>query len=364
MPRKRDSRFRSGSKKRRPARKVGSPPGSLEHVGEKRAEKVRLHLIEYAGEQLEERDLPGPQEALASRESERVSWINVDGLHDVSVIDQLGDLFSVHPLVKEDILHTGQRPKIEDFGSYIFIVLRMLRRDEGSGAIESEQVSLIVTSGAVLSFQECPGDVFEPVRERIRHARGRIRHRGPDYLAYALMDAVVDHYFVVLDALGEELGAVEEKMMGEPDPSTLQEAYRLKSRILQLHKSARPLRELVSVLQRIESPLVGNDTPLFLRDLYDHAVRVVDTIEMQRELSSGLADLYLSMAGHRMNEVMKVLTIMATIFIPLTFLAGIYGMNFEFMPELRWRWGYPALLGLMLAIFLGMLYFFKKRKWL
>jgi magnesium transporter len=279
-------------------------------------------------------------------------------------LEKLGAAFELHPLVLEDILNTEHRPKCEDCDDYFFIVLKMLSLDDGTEEIRAEQVSIILGPAYVLSFQEREGDVFDGVRQRIHNGKGRLRALGPDYLAYALIDSVVDSYFAILEKIGDRIEALEEELIVDPDPTTLQKIHRFKRQMILLRKSVWPLREIVGELQREESPLIRASTGIFLRDVYDHTIHVVDTVETFRDIISGMLDLYLSSISNRMNEVMKVLTIMATIFIPLTFIAGIYGMNFEFMPELKWRWGYAGVWFVMVGVFAALLLYFKKRKWL
>ena len=293
-----------------------------------------------------------------------VTWINIDGLQEVGIIEKIGAHFGIHPLVLEDILHTGQRPKAEDLGDYLFVVLRMLYYDEREDVMISEQVSLLLGPNYVISFQERGGDVFNPIRERIRNSKGHIRKGGADYLAYALLDAIVDHYFVILEKLGEKIESLEEELVTNPTPETLQTIHTLKRELIFLRKSVWPLREVISGLEREASPLITEPTGIYLRDVYDHTIQVIDTIETYRDMVSGMLDIYLSSVSNRMNEVMKVLTIIATIFIPLTFIAGIYGMNFKYMPELEWHWGYFLVLLVMTIIIAFMVFHFKRKKWL
>jgi len=294
-----------------------------------------------------------------------VTWVNIDGLHDIEIMEKIGKHFGLHPLVLEDILNTEQRPKIEDFDDYIFVVLKMLYYDENEGEIRAEQISIILGSNFVLSFQERVGDIFNPLRDRIRNAKGRVRKMGPDYLAYSLLDAIVDNYFVVLEKLGEQIEGMEEELVTNPTPETLQRIHNLKREMIFLRKSVWPLREVVSRLERGESPLIKEATGIYLRDVYDHTIQVIDTIETYRDMLSGMLDIYLSSISNRMNQVMKVLTIIATIFIPLTFVAGIYGMNFEYMPELKWHWFYPKAFWLvMLGVAALMLVYFRRKRWL
>ncbi|MCL7415908.1 MAG: magnesium/cobalt transporter CorA [ANME-2 cluster archaeon] len=345
-------------------RKAGLPPGTLEHVGEKKVETVKICIIDYDEAHFEEKEAMTVEECFPFKETPTVTWINIDGLHEVNIIEKVGQLFEMHPLVMEDILHTGQRPKCEDFDSYIFIVLKMLLFEEAKNIIQAEQVSFILGSNFVISFQEGEGDIFNPVRERIRKSKGRIRKMGGDYLAYALMDAIVDHYFVILEKLGERIEEIEEELVTNPVPQTLQTIHELKREMIFLRKSVWPLREVFSGLERGESSLIQESTTIYLRDVYDHTIQVIDTIETFRDMVSGMLDIYLSSVSNKMNEVMKVLTIIATIFIPLTFIAGVYGMNFEYMPELGWQWSYPLVWIVMIGIGFSMSLYFKKKKWL
>jgi magnesium transporter len=271
----------------------------------------------------------------------------------------------LHPLVLEDILTTDQRPKMEDYDEYLYIVLRMLYyNDDHDDEVTTEQMSLILGMNFVLSFQERESDIFTPIIERMRNGKGRLRRMGADYLAYALMDSIVDHYFVILEKLGEKIEYLEDQLVVQATPATLQQIHGLKREMIFLRKSVWPLREVVGRMERGGSPLIRESTLVYLRDIYDHTIQVMDTIETFRDILSGMLDIYLSSISNRMNAVMKVLTVIATIFMPLTFIAGVYGMNFKYMPELEWHWGYPAIWGLMVTIALFMLYFFKKKKWL
>jgi magnesium transporter len=347
------------------SKKIGLSPGTLVHIGNKKVGKTKIRVIDYDESQLEEKEVEKIEECFPFKEKPTVTWINIDGLHEVEIIEKIGKCYDVHPLVLEDIVNTGQRPKMEDFDDYIFVVLKMLYYDEKENEVIAEQLSLILGSNFVVSFQERVGDVFDPIRERIRNAKGRIRKVGADYLAYALIDAVVDNYFIILEKLGEKIESMEEELVTNPTPETLQTIHNLKREMIFLRKSVWPLRELISGLEREESSLIHESTGLYLRDVYDHTIQVIDTIETYRDMLSGMLDIYLSSVSNRMNEVMKVLTIIATIFIPLTFVAGIYGMNFEFMPELKWHWVYPWAFWLIIAGITGFLvFYFKRKKWL
>ena len=346
------------------SKKVGLPPGTLVHIGEKRTEKVRIAIIDYDEAQFQEKEAKTTEECFPFKDKPTVTWINVDVIHQLDIIEKIGRHFNLHPLLLEDIVNTGQRPKMEDFEDHIFAVLKMLYYDEKDNEIKAEQVSIILGSNFIISFQEREGDVFNPIRERIRNGKGRIRKMGTDYLAYCLMDAIVDNYFIILEKVGEKIESIEEKLITNPTPETLREIHKLKKEMVFLRKSVWPLREVISGLERGESALIKESTGIYLRDVYDHTIQVIDTIETFRDILSGMLDVYLSSVSNRMNEVMKVLTIIATIFIPLTFIAGIYGMNFRYMPEVGWRWGYFAVLCVMLIIGSGMVIYFRKKKWL
>lgn len=348
----------------------GLPPGELVHIGEKKTENVKITLIDYDESNFQEKEIKDIKDCFPFKDKPTVSWINIDGLHQVDVIESLGKHFDIHPLVLEDILNTDQRPKVENFEAYFFFVVKMIFLDEKRKEIHAEQVSIILGENFVISFQESIGDVFDQVRERIRTSKGRIRKLGADYLAYSLMDAVVDNYFSILERIGDQVEKIEEKLVSNPSPETLQTIHDLKREIIYLRRSVWPLREVISNLQRDESELIKKSTDVFLRDLYDHTIQVIDTIETFRDMVSGMLDIYMSSISNKMNEVMKVLTIFAAIFIPLTFIAGIYGMNFNTsvspfnMPELNWFWGYPMALTIMLCVSISMLVYFKRKKWL
>jgi magnesium transporter len=344
--------------------KAGLPPGTLVHVGEKKVESVRITFIDYDEQSFQEKQVPSIEECLKLKDTPTVSWINIDGLHDIELLEKLGKGFELHPLILEDILSTGQRPKFEDYEKYIFIVLKMLSFSGENQSVEAEQVSLILGPNYVISFQERVGDVFENIRDRIRNAKGRVRKMGPDYLAYSLIDAVVDNYFVILEKFGEKIESMEEEVVVDPTEKTVQQIHSLKREMIALRKSIWPLRELIAGLQKSESSLIKETTDVYLRDVYDHTIQIIDTIESFRDMVSGLLDIYLSSLSNKMNAVMKVLTIIATLFIPLTFVAGIYGMNFEYMPELKVRWAYGAVWLVMITIAVIMLFYFRRKKWL
>jgi len=349
---------------KRSRKKLGLSPGTLIHIGDQKIGEVKMSLMNYDPGQLLEKELTSIEDAFPYKDAPLVTWINVDGLHDLEIIEAIGRHFGIHPLTLEDIVNTGHRPKAEDFEDYDYIVLKMLTYNEDQNHITAEQVSFILGPHYLISFQETEGDVFNFVRERIRKAKGRIRKSGSDYLVYALIDAIVDHYFLVLEKIGEKIELLEEDLLADTQTETLQSVHHLKREMIFFRKQVWPIREILSTLMKEEASLIQETTQIFIRDLYDHTIQVMDTIESFRDVLSGLQDLYLSTVSNRLNEVMKVLTIMATIFIPLTFIAGIYGMNFEYMPELKWPWAYPALWTLLIAIFVIMIFWFKRKKWL
>ncbi len=346
------------------SKKAGLPPGTPVHVGREREEAVSVTVIDYDQGRCEETAIEHVGECAAYKDRPSVTWINVDGVHEVGVIEELGRLFALHPLILEDVVNTAQRPKLEAYEDHIYVVIKMLTIGDGGAQVDAEQVSIIMRENVVISFQERPGDVFNPVRERIKSARGRIRRMGADYLLYSLIDAVVDNYFAICEDVGDRIEPLHDALISEPAPGTLGRVHELKNELLFLRRSVWPLREVVSGLERSELPIIAKPTRLYMRDVYDHTIQVIDTIETYRDMIGGMVDLYLSSVSNRMNEVMKVLTIIATLFIPLTFVAGIYGMNFEHMPELGWKYGYLAVLAVMALIVAAMLYYFRRRDWL
>jgi len=345
-------------------KKAGDAPGTLVHIGEQRIETVRLSLVTYSADAMEERLVDTLDELIALCDATKFTWINVDGIHDIELIGRLGQHFGIHPLTQEDILNTAHRPKFEEFERYAYMVLKMLRYDSAGSRVLTEQVSLILTEKVLISLQESQGDVFEPVRERLRKGRGRIRKAGCDYLAYTLIDAIVDHYFAILEQIGTEIEEIESETLADPTVAVLKRIHEMKREILYLRKQVWPLREVVGIMAKDEPALIQNDTMIFLRDVHDHTIQIMETIESQRDILSGLLDLYMTGISNKMNEVMKVLTIMATIFIPITFIAGVYGMNFKYMPELEWPWGYGLVWAVMVAVVIAMVIYFKNKKWL
>jgi magnesium transporter len=344
--------------------KSGMPPGSLVHIGTVSDKDVQITVIGYGPDAVEEHQFLQVDQYLQSPCDSSIIWVNVEGVHDVELVRLLGDKHAFHTLVLEDIVNTVQRPKIEDYGDYLFIVLRMLCPLK-DGDFSSEQISIILGPNYLFTFQEgIAGDAFEPVRTRIRNGKGKIRGMGADYLAYALIDAIVDGYFTVLEGVGERIVDVEEELTQTPDQESLHRINGIKKEIIYLRKAVWPLREAVSFLERGDSHLLHDATRLYFRDIYDHTVQVIDTVETYRDLLSGMLDLYLSSISNRTNEVMKFLTVIGTIFMPLTFLVGVYGMNFKHFPELEWKNGYFALWGLMIVVALLMVAYFRKKHWL
>jgi magnesium transporter len=344
------------------SRKTGLPPGTLVHIGERKSEKVTISLFRYRGEGCEELQVE-QADRLAPPADESVIWINVGGVHHVDVLETLGKQFSLHPLLLEDVANTDQRPKLDDYEEYLFLVIKMLSLTERK-EIAVEQVSLVLGRNYVISFQENGSDVFQPVRERLRGGKGRLRQSESDYLLYALVDAIVDQYFAVLELMGERLEAVQQTVVDDPKPDTLNHIHALKRQLLFLRRAVWPLRDVMNNLSRSDCRFLHEPTKVFFRDVYDHVVQIVDTIETLREMVSASLDIYLSSVSYRLNAVMRVLTVITTIFMPLSFIASIYGMNFEYMPELKSPWGYPMVLGVMAAVGVGMLVLFRKKRWL
>lgn len=344
------------------SRKTGLPPGTMVHIGVRKTELVTIKAFNYTGDRCEEQSVTDPG-ALTPPIEDSVTWINVGGVHKLEILEALGKRFSLHPLILEDIANTDQRPKLDDYETHLFLVLKMLLVTDRQ-EIVVEQVSLVLGRDFVLSFQEDGTDVFKPVRDRLRGGKGRLGHAGADYLLHALVDAIVDQYFAVLELLGEKIEVLQDQVVSDPNPETLHHIHGLKRQLLFLRRVVWPLREATNNLSRSECPFLQESTKVFFRDVYDHVVQIVDTIETLREMVSASLDIYLSSISYRLNAVMKVLTIIATIFMPLTFIVGIYGMNFQHMPELQWEWGYPAVLVFMAAVGVGMLLVFRKKRWL
>ncbi|MGV1098246.1 magnesium/cobalt transporter CorA [Thiovibrio sp. JS02] len=351
------------------SKKAGLPPGSPIFVGERVTEEFGIQVIDYDTESFSESTPARIEDFCVLKETPTMTWIRVHGLHDAEAVNRFCLKFGIHALTIEDILHTSQRPKIDHYDEYLFLVINLISYDEKIQEMRMEQISFVLGPNYLLTFHERNGDIFNPVLDRIRSNKGRIRKMGVDYLAYSLLDTVVDNFFLVLEKIGEEIEELEDELIAAPSPETLQYVHYLKREMILLRKSVWPLREVIGGLQRDETQLLGDAMRMYLKDLYDHTIQVLDTVETFRDIISGMIDIYLSSVSNRMNEVMKVLTIFAVIFIPLTFIAGVYGMNFNTaaspfnMPELNWFFGYPFALFLMAGTAAAMLVYFKKKKW-
>ncbi len=344
-------------------KKIAAPPGTLLHIGDKKSEQVEISVLSYGESGFEEIVIDDISKLKKLERKDRTDWINIYGLHDTSVIEGAGNLFGIDMLTQEDILNTMQRPKIEEYEDHMVVILKMLTYDKERSEVMSEQISVILGKNYLISFQEQPGDVFDPVRKRIKSGRKKINQGNTDYLLYTLIDSVVDNYFLVMEQIADEIEQMEDRILNNPGQGMLQEIQRLRKEIIYLRKAVWPLREILSSILRGGNKLIKESTYIFFRDIYDHTIQVIETSETFRDLVAGLQELYLSTVSNSMNQVMKVLTIIATIFIPLTFIAGIYGMNFEFMPELKWKAGYFIIWGIMILVGIGMGIYFKRKKW-
>ena len=356
------------SKKRH--KKPGAPPGTIEHIGEKRVAKISIVVHDYDQQHAEDVSLKSIEDCKPYLEDPSKTWIEVQGLHEVEKLKSIWSYFDLHPLIQEDIVNTSQRPKVEQYENCIFIVMRMLYYSPEEQAINSEQISIILGDNFLLSFQETDKPFFKPVIDRLNISKSRMRTHGTDYLAYALMDTVADHYFTLLDIIGEQLESIEDKLFDDPDEETFQKIHLLRKKIVFARKSIWPTRDMLNSLIRDDSEFIEESTKIYVRDVYDHVIQIIDNVENYRDMIMGMHDMYMSHVSNKMNEVMKVLTIIATIFIPLTFIAGLYGMNFNpeaspyNMPELNWYYGYPAFWGLMIVVAIIMVIYFKKKDWL
>ena len=348
--------------------KTGLPPGSLVHVGNVLVEETKISVIDYSKDSVTETLISSVDELLPYRDSDNVTWVIVEGLSNVGVVEKIGAMFGIHQLVLEDILNTHQRPKFEEYEDYLYIVIKGMMAGGNQGgdfAVSYEQISLLLLKNVVFAFKEKQDDLFTPVLQRIRTSKGRFRSTGSDFLTYSILDAIIDQNFILIDALDEAITVLEDQLLtGEPSNATLNSIQKLKREIVGVRRYVSPIRELINEMLRSESPLIDEKTHIYLRDVSDHAIRVIESIELHRDIISGLLDIYISSVSNKMNEVMKVLTVFASIFIPMTFLTGIYGMNFEYMPELKLHWTYPALWGVFLTIPTVLLIFFKRKKWL
>ncbi len=349
--------------KRKTSEKSGLPPGTLVHIGEKRTETAKITLMEYGPDRFLERYVDSMEELLPVKDAPGVIWINIDGLHETGLIEKIGAGFNIHPLILEDILHTKTRSKVEVFDTGIFIVFNMLYYNKAAGEILSEQFSIILGSNFVISFQERENPLFSPLTDRIRNDKSRIRKKRADYLAYAILDMAVDSYFIILEILEEKIEALDEELSFSLSKETFKSISNMKRNLIAMRRAVVPLRELINTLEKNDSGLIDDGTLIFFRDIYDHVLQIQETTDIYREIVSGLHDIFLANVNNKTNEIMKTLTITATIFIPLTFIAGIYGMNFKYMPELEWQYGYFAVWGLIISVVSVMFYFFKKKNW-
>jgi len=342
---------------------IGLPPGTVVYSGEQHSEKVKITMIQYNEQECTEKDFFDVNECMMHVRKDMVTWLNVDGIHNVEIIEKMGKLFNIHPLTLEDIANIDQRPKFEDFDHYVVSLMKMLSYNT---ELQSEQLAIVLLEdNLVISFQEVDGgDAFDMIRNRIRQGKGRVRKCAADYLAYCLIDAVVDCYFTILEKIGDKIEVLEEELIDNPDRSTLTKIHHLKREMIFLRKAVWPLRELINNIERSETKLITRSSAIYLRDVHDHTIRVIDTVETYRDLLSGMMDIYLSSVSNKMNEVMKVLTIITTIFVPVTFIAGVYGMNFEHMPELKSPYGYGIVWAVMIITIISLLIYFKRRKWL
>lgn len=344
-------------------KKIGLPPGSLVYVGEAK-DKVRIRVVNYDKENLQDKILEDFEDCSSLKEQPGVKWIDIVGIHNVELMDKIGKCFDLHPLVLEDILATDQRPKIEEFENYLFIVFKIFHLKKGEHDLEPEQVSLLLFTNTVISFREKESELFLPLERRLGNQKDILRSSGADYLLYTLLDIAIDNHFLIVDRLGEALEPLEEKAITYPLPSTIQSIHHLRRKVMMLRENLWAMREIISHLERGTISLVNHSLKLYFRDLLDHIFNLMETTETIREMLASILDIYLSSVSNRLNQIMKVLTIIATLFMPLTFIVGVYGMNFKFMPELEWRWAYPAVWGFMITVSVMMYLYFKRKGWL
>jgi len=357
-----ESRLTKTFKKR--SQKAGMPPGSLVHVGNHRDHKITLSLLEYDEKTFIQEDDVSVENCLKRIQTPLMTWIQVNGVYDPNVIASIGGRFHLHALILEDVLNTTQRAKLDTYQDQVFLVLRLLKYSEDTHELQDEQVSIVFGPNYLISFLESGNDFFLPIKERLRQGNNRLRIEKSDYLAYALLDWIVDQYFFVLEKVDADLDHLEEELLHSPIPATMKKIQSAKREMIFLRKSIWPMRDVVSRFQRLEPPLLSAANQIYLRDVYDHLIQTIDIIEGFRDVVAGLMDIYLSNINIRTNEIMKVLTIVSTIFVPLTFVTSLYGMNFEFMPELHKTWGYPAVLAVMFGLAGTMLIYFRSKKWI
>lgn len=346
-------------------RKIGLPPGSVVFTGNQRVEKVQIHHLQYNSTEFEEKILKNHSEIIFNESQEgTIDWYDIRGIHDTTLIEKIGLAFGLHTLILEDIVDTQQRPKFEEYEKGVILILKALSFDATSKKIRIEQIALYFRKGLLLTFQEDHSDIFLAVRQRVYVGKGKIRRRESDYLAYALTDVLVDNYFYILERIEQEIEILEDNLLVTPDASSKEAIHHLRKEAIKIRKSIAPLREAISRFGKSESEFIADSTEIFIRDLHDHTIQIMDRIDTYRDLLNGLQDLYLSEISFKMNQVMQVLTIITTIFVPLSFLVGLYGMNFEYMPELQYRYSYFVLLGVMAVISISLIFWFKSKRWL
>lgn len=350
--------------KQKNAGKAGKPPGTLIYLGQNKDVKIQIDVVEYNQEFIKDYSLSDFSDGLDLQKENSITWVNITGLHNIQLIEELGKIANIHPLTLEDLLNVNQRPKIDIFHTYVYIVFQALKFDEEHHTVDTEQISLILGKNFVLTFLEKPSNIFDALLNRMRNKTGKTRMNGADYLTYGILDIVVDEYYDVIEKIGERIEVIEETLMVHPHKMEIQNIYSLKRELLELRRAAWPIRDIITKLDKNEIDLISEKTSLYLRDLYDHSIQIIETAEIYRDLTSGLADMYLSSTSNRLNEIIKVLTILSSIFIPLTFIVGVYGMNFKNMPELNMTYGYYICLGAMFVLAIIMLFYFKFRKWI
>ena len=346
------------------SKKSGLAPGTLVHIGEVHEHEHSIMMMNYNSTKLEKHTINSIEELLPYKTTDSVTWVIIEGLKDIAIADAIGQYFDIHPLVLEDILNTNQRTKFEEYPDYLYFVIKATSLHKGSFNIEYEQISILVLKHFVFTFMEKPDALFDPIINRLNNEEGHLRNSGSDYLAYVIMDTVVDEYFTLQDAFDELIESIEDDLLTHPSVETLVTIQKIRRELIFLRKTVSPLRELLAAIRRSESPLFDERTKRYFADIYDHSIRIIEAVESYRELISGMLDIYLSSVSNKMNETMKFLTVFASIFIPLTFIAGVYGMNFEYMPELKWKWSYPILWSVFIGIAVSLLFYFKKKKWL
>ncbi len=345
--------------------KSGLAPGSLVFTGQQKMAQVEITVLNYSEETFEEIKAKSVGETISlTKTFKGTTWINIDGLHDEKSIEEICTFLDIHKLGMEDILNVNQRPKIEEYPGYLQAFIKMLTINQEDETIDYEQISFILKGNILVTFQEKAGNIFNNVRTRIKEAKGLVRKRGADYLLYALLDLIVDHYFIIIDNFSDKLDELETDLLNKPGKENLNRLHLLRREILLLRRTIYPIREMIGRFEKLDESFITGNIRDYTRDLFDHTIIVIENIEVLRDRTSGLLDLYMNTVSIKMNEIMKVLTIMSTIFIPLTFIAGVYGMNFSNMPELQYKYGYFFILGFMMVVFIGMLIFLKRKKWI